>query len=62
VTNLQLSFASPKGDVEVKAFVKNLADNDNVTSIIIEDPLVGRYRNVRFLDPRTFGVQVQYNF
>jgi outer membrane receptor protein involved in Fe transport len=62
VTNLQLRIASPKNDLEFKAFVKNLADNDNVTNIIIEDPLVGRYRNVRLLDPRTFGVQVQYNF
>ncbi len=62
VTNLQMRFASPKNDLEIKAFVKNLADNDNITNIIIEDPLVGRYRNVRLLDPRTFGVQVQYNF
>ena len=62
VTNLQLRFASPKNDLEIKAFVKNLADNDNITNIIIEDPLVGRYRNARLLDPRTFGVQVQYNF
>jgi outer membrane receptor protein involved in Fe transport len=62
VTNLQVRFVSPKGDIEVRSFVKNVADNDNVTSIIVEDPLVGRYRNVRLLDPRTFGVQVQYNF
>ena len=62
VTNLQLRFASPKGDIEVKAFVKNLRDNDHVTNIIIEDALVGSYRNVRLLDPRTMGVQVQYTF
>jgi iron complex outermembrane recepter protein len=62
VTNLQLRFTNPKGDIEVKAFVKNLSDADNVTNIIIEDALVGSYRNVRLLDPRTFGVQVQYNF
>ncbi len=62
VTNLQLRLASPKNDIEIKAFVKNVTDNDNITNIIIEDPLVGRYRNVRLLDPRTFGVQVQYNF
>jgi iron complex outermembrane recepter protein len=62
VTNLQLRFTNPKGNVEVKAFVKNLSDADNVTNIIIEDALVGSYRNLRLLDPRTFGVQVQYNF
>jgi iron complex outermembrane recepter protein len=62
VTNLQLRFANPKNTIEVKAFVKNLSDADNVTNIIIEDALVGSYRNVRLLDPRTYGVQVQYNF
>jgi iron complex outermembrane recepter protein len=62
VTNLQMRFLNPKGNIEVKAFIKNLSDADNVTNIIIEDALVGSYRNVRLLDPRTFGVQVQYNF
>jgi iron complex outermembrane recepter protein len=62
VTNLQMRFVNPKGNIEVKAFVKNLSDADNVTNIIIEDALVGSYRNLRLLDPRTFGVQVQYSF
>ncbi len=62
VTNLQLRITSPKADVEVRAFVKNLADKDNITNIIIEDALVGRYRNVRLLDPRTYGLQLQCNF
>ena len=62
VTNLQLRFANPKGDLQVKAYVKNLSDADNKTNIIIEDALIGSYRNVRLLDPRTFGVQVEYKF
>ena len=62
VANLQLRFASPGNKVEVKAFVKNLSNANNVTNIIIEDALIGSYRNLRLLDPRTMGVQVQYNF
>jgi outer membrane receptor protein involved in Fe transport len=62
VTNLQLRFANPKGNVLVKAYVKNLSDADNKTNIIIEDTLIGSYRNVRLLDPRTYGVQVEYKF
>lgn len=62
VTNLQLRFANPKGTVQVKAYVKNLSDANNITSIVIEDALIGSYRNVRLLDPRTFGVQVEYKF
>ena len=62
VTNLQLRFAHPTANVQVKAYVKNLSDKANITNIIIEDALIGSYRNVRLLEPRTFGVQVQYNF
>ncbi len=62
VSNLQLRAVNAKGDIELKAFVKNLADKDHVTNIIIEDALVGSYRNVRLLDPRTIGLQVQYTF
>jgi outer membrane receptor protein involved in Fe transport len=62
VTNLQLRFANPKGNVQVKAYVKNLSNADNKTNIIIEDALIGSYRNVRLLDPRTLGVQLEYRF
>ena len=62
VTNLQLRFANPKDTLQVKAYVKNLSDADHKTNIIIEDALIGSYRNVRLLDPRTFGVQVEYKF
>jgi outer membrane receptor protein involved in Fe transport len=62
VTNLQVGLASPTGNVGIKVFVKNLANNENITNIIIEDPTVGRYRNVRLMDPRTVGLQVQLNF
>ena len=46
----------------VSGYIKNLSDADNITNIIIEDALVGNYRNVRLLDPRTYGVQVEYKF
>lgn len=62
VTNLQWRFINPKKDIEIKAYVKNLSNANNITNIIIEDALVGNYRNVRLLDPRTFGVQVEYKF
>jgi len=62
VTNLQLRFISPKRNVQWKAYVKNLADNDNITRITIEDALLGSYHNARFLDPRTYGVALEYKF
>jgi iron complex outermembrane recepter protein len=62
VTNLQLRLANAKGDLQFKAWVKNLSNADNITSSYAEDPLLGSYRNVRLLDPRTFGLQVETRF
>jgi iron complex outermembrane recepter protein len=62
VANLQVRVANAKETVQVKAYVKNLSNANNITNIIIEDALVGSYRNARYLDPRTFGVQVEYKF
>jgi outer membrane receptor protein involved in Fe transport len=53
--DLQLRLNSPTG-FEIRAFIKNVEDNDNITNIIIEDALIGRYRNARLLEPRTFGM------
>jgi hypothetical protein len=48
--------------LSARLFVKNLTDDDNITNIIIEDALIGRYRNVRLLEPRTYGVILQKRF
>jgi iron complex outermembrane recepter protein len=62
IANLQVRFLNAKENIEVKTFVKNLRNSDPVTSIIIEDALIGSYRNVRYLDPRTYGLQIEYRF
>ena len=62
VTNLQARFISPGTNLQFKAYVKNLANKDNITRIVIEDALLGSYRNARFLDPRTFGIAMEYKF
>ena len=60
--NLLLRLRSGSGHWVLEAFVKNLQDNDNITNSIIEDGLVGAYRNVRVLEPRTYGITMQYLF
>ena len=62
VTNLQFRALKTGGNVQFKAYVKNLADKDNITRIVIEDALLGSYRNARYLDPRTYGVAVEVKF
>lgn len=62
VANALLRFSNPDDTLAIEAFVKNIADNDAITSSIIEDALVGNYRNVRVLEPRTFGVSLRFAF
>lgn len=56
ILDMQARLRSPDERLDVSLFVKNITDEDNLTNIIIEDALIGRYRNARFLEPRTFGV------
>jgi iron complex outermembrane recepter protein len=62
VTNLQFRMFKTGGNLQFKAYVKNLGDKDHVTRIVIEDALIGSYRNARYLDPRTVGVALEYKF
>jgi outer membrane receptor protein involved in Fe transport len=62
VIDLQARFRNDTTQMEVRFFVKNLTDGDNITNIIIEDALVGRYRNARLLEPRTYGLIVSKAF
>ena len=39
-----------------------VAVEDNITNIIIEDALIGRYRNARVLEPRTYGIILTKDF
>jgi iron complex outermembrane recepter protein len=62
VIDLQARLDNRAQDFSIRAFVKNVTDEDNITNIIIEDALIGRYRNVRLLEPRTFGVILEKKF
>ena len=62
ITNLIFRVQNGSGKWAFSAFVKNLQDNDNITNSIIETGLVGAYRNVRVLEPRTYGITAQYMF
>jgi len=46
----------------VQLYVKNVGDEDNITNSIVEGAEVGRYRNVRILDPRTYGIALETRF
>lgn len=60
--DLQAKLANPTKGMTISAYVKNATDEDNITNIIIEDALIGRYRNARILEPRTLGVILTKDF
>ena len=62
LVDLQARLVSEDQRLELQAYVKNVTDEDNIVSSIIEDALIGSYRNVRLLEPRTFGVSILSRF
>ncbi len=62
MVDLQARFDHADQGLSIRVFVKNVTDEDNITNIIIEDALIGRYRNARLLEPRTFGVVLSASF
>jgi iron complex outermembrane receptor protein len=58
----QLVLRPIDGDWSVRAFVKNLQDNDDIIRIGQDGPLVGRFRTASILEPRTYGVELRYPF
>ena len=60
IANAFLRVNGPDDRIAIEAFVKNIGDNANITNSIIESDLVGSYRNVRILDPRTYGVSTTF--
>lgn len=61
-TDLQLVLTPASQDWYLKAIARNVFDNDDVTRRGQDGPLVGRFRSVNVLEPRTYVLELQYNF
>ena len=61
-TDAKLTLKSDGGKFELQAFVKNLVNNDDIVRVLQEGPLVGRFRSVTVLEPRTYGVEATFRF
>lgn len=62
LVNALLRFDAPGDRYGIELWVKNLGDKANITNSIIEDAQVGSYRNVRVLEPRTYGITARASF
>jgi len=61
-TDVQFVLQPMNADWRVKAFVKNVFDNDDVIRRGQDGPLVGRFRSVTVLEPRTYGLELFMTF
>ena len=61
-TDAQLVLKPNNGNWVLKAFSKNLLNNDDVIRIGQDGPLVGLFRSQTVLEPRTVGLELQLSF
>ncbi|MEM8918516.1 MAG: TonB-dependent receptor [Pseudomonadota bacterium] len=61
-TDLKLLLAPNDGRFEIRGYVKNLFNNDDITRVLPAGRLVGRFREVVILEPRTYGVEATVRF
>jgi outer membrane receptor protein involved in Fe transport len=62
VVNATLTVASPRRDLDVQLFVKNLTDATPITDAYLSDDSSGLFANTFTLDPRTYGLAVTQRF
>jgi outer membrane receptor protein involved in Fe transport len=61
-TDLKAVLAAPGGMWQLRAFAKNVFDSEDITRISQDGPLVGRFRAVYALEPRTYGLELEVKF
>ncbi|WP_306093889.1 TonB-dependent receptor [Qipengyuania flava] len=61
-TDFKLLFAPDGGTWELRGYVKNIFDNDDITRVLPAGRLVGRFREVVVLEPRTYGIEATIRF
>lgn len=61
-TDLKILLAPDGGSWEIRGYVKNLFNNDDITRVLPAGRLVGRFREVVILEPRTYGVEATIRF
>jgi iron complex outermembrane recepter protein len=61
-TDFKLLLSPGRDSWELRAYVKNLFNNDDVVRLAQEGPLVGRFRSLTILEPRTYGLEATVRF
>lgn len=61
-TDFKLLLEPGSGNWDLRFYAKNLFNNDDITRITQEGPLVGRFRSLVILEPRTYGLEATVRF
>jgi iron complex outermembrane recepter protein len=61
-TDVKLLLAPQEGPWELRGYVKNLFNNNDITRVLPAGRLVGRFREVVILEPQTYGLEATYRF
>ncbi len=62
VWNAQMTLLSADETWYVRAYGKNLGDDDELVGMYVTDPSSGLFTNVFTIEPRNYGVAIGYNF
>ena len=60
--NLGLVVIPPQGDWSIKAYARNVTDEDNVTTKYNSTDITGNFQSWQYRDPRTLGMEFTMNF
>ena len=60
--NAQANLLSAEDTWYVRAYNKNIADEDHLVGMYVTDPSSGMFTNVFAIEPRTYGLALGYNF
>ncbi|MEM8660672.1 MAG: hypothetical protein AAGF35_07300, partial [Pseudomonadota bacterium] len=58
----QIVLNPPSAQWQLRAFVKNALDDDDLLRLDQQGPTVGRFRSATVLEPRTYGVEFSMYF
>ncbi|MFP6835370.1 MAG: TonB-dependent receptor [Pseudomonadales bacterium] len=60
--NASLVYDTNDGKWTVRAWIRNIADDDNITGHYVTSDTSGYFRNYQLTEPRLYGASLRYNF
>jgi len=62
IVNLKARVSAPENQWAINGFIQNLTNTDAVTGLYVTDQSTGLFRNVFTVEPRRYGMSVEFRF